>query len=151
MKRKILSFIRMISKNLFFVSLLQCLFLGTLMAKETGEQFKPKEGTLDRIEVTGTVTDANGQPIPGATVLVEGTNTGTATDIEGKFSLDAPEGAVLLISFIGYQSQRITVENQTAFTITLEEDQSSLDEVVVVGYGTQKKVNVNWICFTDYQ
>ncbi|SHN33114.1 TonB-linked outer membrane protein, SusC/RagA family [Cyclobacterium lianum] len=90
------------------------------------------------IEIRGTVTDENGDPIPGATVLIEGTSSGTATDIDGNFSLEAEEGAVLVISFIGYQSQRITVGNQTDLSITLTEDQSSLEEVVVVGYGTQK-------------
>lgn len=91
------------------------------------------------IAISGTVTDENGEPIPGATILVEGSNTGTATDIDGKFILDVDEGAVLLISFIGYQSQRITVGNQSSLYITLIEDQSSLDEVVVVGYGTVNK------------
>uniref|UniRef100_UPI003F7083AF SusC/RagA family TonB-linked outer membrane protein n=1 Tax=Cyclobacterium plantarum TaxID=2716263 RepID=UPI003F7083AF len=86
--------------------------------------------------------DQNGQPIPGATVLVEGTNTGTATDIDGNFSIEAAEGAVLLFSFIGYQSERITVANQTTLNITLIESQSSLNEVVVVGYGVQEKVNL---------
>ncbi len=94
------------------------------------------------VEIRGTVADENGNPIPGATVLVEGTSTGTATDIDGKFSLDAEQGAVLLISFIGYQPQRVTVGNQSSLSITLVEDQSSLEEVVVVGYGTQEKVNL---------
>src|SRR5690554_3943039 len=97
---------------------------------------------IKQIPITGTVTDANGAGIPGATVLVEGTTTGTATDIDGNFSLDVPEGSVLLISFIGYQSQRITVDNQSVINIVLEEDQSSLDEVVVVGYGVQERLSI---------
>lgn len=97
---------------------------------------------IEFIQISGKVTDQNGAGIPGATVLIEGSSTGTATDIEGAFSLDAPEGSVLLISFIGYQTQRVTVGNQTAVNIVLQEDLSSLDEVVVVGYGTQKKVNL---------
>ncbi|WP_051160110.1 SusC/RagA family TonB-linked outer membrane protein [Cyclobacterium qasimii] len=88
--------------------------------------------------ISGTVKDENGEGIPGATVLVVGTSSGTATDIDGNFSLDVDEGAVLLVSFIGYESQRVTVGNQSSLFITLSEDQSSLDEVVVVGYGTQK-------------
>src|SRR5690606_1957332 len=95
-----------------------------------------------QIPITGQVVDSKGIGIPGATVIVEGTTTGTATDVDGNFSLDIPEGAILLISFIGYQSQRITIENQSTLNIVLEEDMSSLDEVVVVGYGTQKKVNL---------
>ncbi|MFO7824621.1 MAG: carboxypeptidase-like regulatory domain-containing protein, partial [Cyclobacterium sp.] len=91
------------------------------------------------VEISGTVVDENGQPIPGATILVEGTNKGTVTDIDGNFSIDADEGEVILVSFIGYQSQRITVANQTNLDIALQEDQSSLEEVVVVGYGTQRK------------
>lgn len=91
------------------------------------------------VEIRGTVTEENGDPIPGATILVEGSNTGTATDIDGNFSLDVDEGSVLLISFIGYKSQRITVGNQSSLSITLMEDQSSLEEVVVVGYGAVRK------------
>ncbi|WP_162418600.1 SusC/RagA family TonB-linked outer membrane protein [Cyclobacterium roseum] len=93
----------------------------------------------DWIEISGTVADETGQPIPGATVIVEGTNQGTVTDIDGNFTINADEGEVILISFIGYQSQRITVANQTNLDIVLEEDQSDLEEVVVVGYGTQRK------------
>lgn len=100
------------------------------------------EISIDMVQIKGRVTDERGDPIPGATVIIEGTSTGTATDVDGNFSLDAPEGAVILISFIGYQSQRVTVSNQTSLSIVLQEDLSSLDEVVVVGYGTQKKVNL---------
>jgi len=91
------------------------------------------------IEISGKVVDENGQPIPGATVIVEGTNQGTVSDIDGNFTIDADQGAVILISFIGYQPQRVTVENQTQVSVILREDQSSLEEVVVVGYGTQRK------------
>jgi len=94
------------------------------------------------VEIRGTVTEENGDPIPGATILVEGSNTGTATDIEGNFTIEANEGNVLLVSFIGYKSQRITIGNQTNLNIKLTEDQSSLEEVVVVGYGTQKKADI---------
>lgn len=94
------------------------------------------------VSVSGTVTDATGSPIPGVTVSVPGTTTGTATDLEGKYSLSVPEGSTLVFSFIGYETQRVTVGDQSVINITLEEDMASLDEVVVVGYGTQKKVNV---------
>lgn len=102
------------------------------------------EGVLafSNIQLTGVVVDTKGQPIPGATIFIEGTSTGTASDIDGRFSLQTQEGAVLIISFIGYQSQRIVVSNQSTLTITLVEDQSSLDEVVVVGYGTQRKADI---------
>lgn len=87
--------------------------------------------------INGTVTDSNGEPIPGATVMIEGFNQGTVTDIDGKFSIEADEGAVIIVSFIGFRSERITVGNQTQYEIVLSEGETSLDEVVVVGYGTQ--------------
>jgi len=92
--------------------------------------------------VSGTVEDSNGVPIPGVTVVISGTTVGTATDSEGNFTLDVPEDAVLILSFIGYETQRIPVGNQTNFKITLKEDVSALDEVVVIGYGTKKKRDV---------
>lgn len=97
---------------------------------------------VERIEVKGRVTDQKGSGIPGATVLIEGTTIGTATDIDGNFTIEAPEESVLMISFIGYKTQRVIVGNQTTINVIMEEDLSSLDEVVVVGYGTQKKVNL---------
>ncbi|EPR67639.1 TonB-dependent receptor [Cyclobacterium qasimii M12-11B] len=93
-------------------------------------------------QVSGTVTDNNGDPVPGATVVIEGSTNGTVSDIDGKFSLEVPDGAVLLISFIGYETQRITPGNQSNLSIILIEDATSLDEVVVVGYGVQQKVNL---------
>lgn len=98
--------------------------------------------TTERAEIRGLVRDAQGEPIPGATVFVEGTNVGTATDIDGRFALEAGEGNVLVISFIGYKTFRQTITSQSNYEIVLEEDQSSLDEVVVVGYGTQKRINL---------
>ncbi|MCC5937088.1 MAG: TonB-dependent receptor [Lunatimonas sp.] len=96
----------------------------------------------DFARITGTVKDSNGEPIPGATVVVEGTGAGTATDIDGKFTLDVPEGSTIVISFIGYKPTRMTIGNQTTVNIVLEEDMSSLQEVIVVGYGTQEKRNI---------
>ncbi|OUO54814.1 hypothetical protein B5F77_02485 [Parabacteroides sp. An277] len=93
--------------------------------------------------VTGTVSDEYG-PVTGANVVIKGTTTGTITDLDGKFMLnDVPAGAVLQISYIGYTTQEIPVGNQTEFTIDLKEDSQSLDELVVVGYGVQKKVNLS--------
>src|SRR5690606_11409363 len=86
--------------------------------------------------------DENGDPIPGATVSIPGTGIGTATDIDGNYSLTVPEDASLVFSFIGYETQTIPVGDQSVINVTLVEDISSLDEVVVVGYGTQKKVNL---------
>jgi len=93
-------------------------------------------------ECSGTIVDATGEPIIGASVVVQGTTNGTITDFDGKFTLtDVPKGAVLNVSFIGYTTQTIKWEGQP-LNITLKEDNKVLDEVVVVGYGTQKKVNL---------
>src|SRR5690606_30240591 len=89
--------------------------------------------------VTGTVVDKDGIPIPGVTVSVPGTTIGTATDLEGRYSLDVPEGATLVFSFIGFQTQSIAIGNRNNIDVTLLEELASLDEVVVVGYGTSQK------------
>ncbi len=98
-----------------------------------------------QLNIKGTVTDKRlNEPIIGASVLVEGTNNGTITDMDGNFSLkNVSKGNVLKISYIGYQPQQITINgNQTTFNIALIDDTQNLDEVVVVGFGTQKKVNL---------
>lgn len=92
--------------------------------------------------ITGTVKDANGEPIIGANVVEKGTTNGIITDIDGKFSLNIKPNATLKISYIGYASLEIKTNNAISYIITLQEDTKILDEVVVVGYGTQKKVNL---------
>lgn len=96
---------------------------------------------FDTIEktITGKVELANGEPLPGASILVEGTTIGTVTDLDGNFTLMVPDNAVLVFSFIGYKSQRLAISNQSVVNIILEEDAAALQEVVVVGYGTQRK------------
>lgn len=89
--------------------------------------------------ITGTVVDPNGEAVIGANVLVKGTTNGTITDMDGKFSLEVPEGAMLLVSYIGYGDYETKVGNQSNLSITLKEDSQALDEVVVVGYGVAKK------------
>lgn len=96
------------------------------------------EGILQAKKVTGVVMDAFG-PVTGANVLEQGTTNGVITDLEGRFTLEVQPGAKLEISFIGYKVQVIEVGNQTDFRVTLIEDNELLDEVVVVGYGVQKK------------
>lgn len=88
-------------------------------------------------KITGTVVDANGEPVIGANVLVKGTTTGTITDFDGNFVLDAKAGATLEVSYIGYVTQ--TVKAARGMRIVLQEDAQSLEELVVVGYGVQKK------------
>lgn len=93
-------------------------------------------------KITGVIKDATGEPIIGANVVVKGTTTGTMSDIDGQFSLDVPDGGILSISYIGYVAQEIPIKNQTSLNILLKEDSEMLDEVVVVGYGVQKKSDV---------
>jgi hypothetical protein len=100
------------------------------------------EKAIVEVTVSGTVTDTQGEPIPGVTVSVPGTNIGTATDLDGKYTLFVPEGSRLVFSFIGFESQTLEVGDRSVIDVKLTETVSSLDEVVVVGYGTQKRVNV---------
>jgi len=94
------------------------------------------------ITVTGTVKDEGGQPIPGVTVLVRGTTTGTVTGLDGEYTLTAPEESTLVFSFVGYVSQEISVGNRSTIDVTLKEAETSMDEVVVVGYGTQMRKDI---------
>ena len=110
--------------------------------KENGQDLIQVELDPQNVDVQGTVTDADEEPIPGVTVSVQGSSTGTATDLDGKYSLSVPEGSTLMFSFIGFETQRIEVGEQRIINVTLNEDISSLDEVVVVGYGEQKKANL---------
>lgn len=93
-------------------------------------------------KITGTVLDATGMPVIGANVMVKGTTNGTITDMDGKFSLNVEKGATLVVSYIGFAKQEIKVANQSNLSIVMKEDSEALDEVIVVGYGTQKKVNL---------
>lgn len=92
--------------------------------------------------ISGTVTDEAGLPVIGANVIEKGSLNGTVTDVNGHFSLTAPTNAVLTVSYIGYIDQSIPVANRSVLNISIKEDTHALEEVVVVGYGTQKKVNV---------
>ncbi len=93
--------------------------------------------------VSGTVTDNNGSPLPGASVVVKGTNNGTTTDFDGKYSLNITDGKeTLLFSYIGFKAFEIGVNGKSIIDVSLEEDAQSLDEVVVVGYGTMDKRDV---------
>ncbi|HCA98305.1 MAG TPA: SusC/RagA family TonB-linked outer membrane protein, partial [Porphyromonadaceae bacterium] len=92
------------------------------------------------ITVRGTVTDTSGEPLIGVTVQVKGTSVGTVTDIDGTFILsNVPSNATLEISYVGMASQSVAVNGRTTLNIVLQEDAETLDEVVVVGYGVQKK------------
>lgn len=92
--------------------------------------------------ITGTILDEAGYEVAGANVSVKGTTTGIFSDTDGKFTLNVPENSVLVISYIGYHTQEIPVGNTQVFNIVLKEDALNLDEVVVVGYGTQRKGSI---------
>ncbi len=107
--------------------------------EETKNLPKSKQG----ITVTGTVTDAFGEVMPGVNVVVQGTTHGTTADINGEFSITVPsEGTILVFSFVGYEQQSIAVGQRRILAVKLVEAKTELDEVVVVGYGKQKKVSV---------
>ncbi len=99
--------------------------------------------SAQQVAIKGTITDAiTNEALPGANVQVKGTNRGTTADVNGNFSLEAAKGDVLVFSFISYVAQEITVAEQTTINVALAPDVQSLDEVVVVGYGTQKRTEV---------
>jgi len=91
------------------------------------------------LQVQGTILDSTGEPLPGANIVIKGTSNGTVSDLDGKYTLNVPAGAILVFSFVGFASQEIPVNNQTEINLTLGDDMSDLDEFVVVGYGMQRK------------
>ncbi len=96
-------------------------------------------GYAQNVQITGTVYDETGQPLPGATILVKGTTTGTTSDLDGKYTISSPPDGTLIFSFIGYNPTEIAVGNQSSIDVNLTPDLADLEEVVVVGYGTAKK------------
>lgn len=99
--------------------------------------------TTDKKKLSGIVRDESGEPIIGASVLVKGTKVGTVTNAEGEFSLDVPASGMLVISYMGFATREVPIKNNSNLKITLNEDEAqNLNEVVVVGYGTQKKASV---------
>ncbi|MEM1134757.1 MAG: SusC/RagA family TonB-linked outer membrane protein [Bacteroidota bacterium] len=96
-----------------------------------------------QVVISGVVTSSeDSEPLPGVSIIIKGTNIGTTTDIEGRYALEASEGSVLQFSYIGYATQEIEVANQSTIDVALITDLEQLDEIVVVGYGTQRKVNL---------
>jgi TonB-linked SusC/RagA family outer membrane protein len=106
-------------------------------------EFISSEGVLEPLLISGKVTDDVDSPIPGVNIIIKGTSVGTTTDTEGRYSLNVPdENAVLVVSFIGFTTQEVTVGTRTEINIKLIPDVQQLNEVVVVGYGTQKRSSV---------
>ena len=141
-------------KNKNLSDVLESIFQGEIAYEVRGSRIilKPGNTTASKeeavapeksyfaVEVTGKITDENGEALPGANILEKGTTNGTTSDVDGNFSLSVTgESSVLVFSFIGYTTQEIPVGNKTTFNIQLEPDFRTLNEVVVVGYGTVKK------------
>lgn len=125
LKTRVLS---QISQRLFFLTLFSAL---TLLAAAQNKS------------ISGTVVDTGGEPIIGASVLVKGTTNGVITDLDGHFTLtQVPVTATIQVSYIGYKSQEIAVRDKSSIKVILVEDTEVLDEVVVVGYGVQKKSDI---------
>src|SRR5690606_19792867 len=124
-------------------------FLGPLevSAFQPSESAPPFDLSVNKKEqniINGTITsEEDGQPLPGATILIKGSNAGTVSDLDGNFTITVPdESAILVVSSIGFVQQEIAVGNRTTIHIILQTDMQQLNEVVVVGYGTQKKANI---------
>lgn len=116
----------------------QSLALQNQMPERESDAYANLQQTIE-----GLVTDEQGDPIPGATVVVSGTTIGTTTDSEGRYSLTVPpDGEYLTFSFVGMQSQNILIGDQTTIDITLESEMFGLDELVVVGYGIERRANI---------
>lgn len=111
---------------------------GAQQIKQTHEGNKGS-----RVKVSGKILDSNGDPIIGATIKQKGSSNGTVSDVNGYFSFEAPEGSTLDVTYIGYQPQSLRAIAGREITVSMKEDQESLNEVVVVGYGTQKKVDLS--------
>ncbi|WKK65129.1 SusC/RagA family TonB-linked outer membrane protein [Lutimonas zeaxanthinifaciens] len=100
-------------------------------------------GFAQNVTVQGTVNEGTDMPLPGVSILIKGTSTGTATDFDGNFVLeDVPISSVLVFSYVGFQDYEVVIENDAPLTITLQEDAEALDEVVLIGYGTQAKKEI---------
>jgi len=137
------------SKASLCVLLCVICFASPVYRVSAKENFTPRSNNesnayIDRVPVekpiTGKVTEANGDALPGANVVVKGTTIGTTTSADGNFSLSVPDDAeILVISYIGFASQEVAIGNQSVINVTLEPDLQTLSEIVVVGYGSQKK------------
>ncbi|WP_259067170.1 SusC/RagA family TonB-linked outer membrane protein [Mucilaginibacter sp. X4EP1] len=128
-------------KRLLFMLLVCCIVLGSnaAFALVRSDQTNSPHPPAD---ISGTVKDSKGEALPGVTVKIEGTSFGTVTDGKGNFHLHVNDGAVLVFTFIGYTEQKIPFTGQTSLNVVLQEASNMLNEVVAVGYGTQKRSNV---------
>ena len=114
-----------------------------LVEKNVADRQHPVAAQGRKTSIGGRIVDASGEPVIGATIIEKGnTSNGTITDVDGQFTIEVPSDAVLQVSYIGYRDQEILTRGKTSFDIVMLEDTKQLEEVVVVGYGVQKKVNL---------
>ncbi|MDP2112654.1 MAG: carboxypeptidase-like regulatory domain-containing protein, partial [Bacteroidota bacterium] len=129
-------------KGASVTEVLNLLFEGTdITYKQMGRQIvlSPAFAQQEK-KVTGKVTDANGEPIPGAAISVKGTSFGTITTVDGTFELQkVEENSTLVFSFVGLKTQEISARGKSVINVVLEEDLTGLDEVIVIGYGTARR------------
>tara|TARA_R100000935_G_scaffold49630_3_gene75061 strand:+ start:3959 stop:7060 length:3102 start_codon:yes stop_codon:yes gene_type:complete len=128
------------AESLFLLALLYAFGMQSMLANKIDSK-KKFENNL-QFTVTGVVNDDNGTPLPGASVVVKGTTTGTVTDFDGKYSIEVGTDGILVFSYLGYKTVEVAVNGNTNIDATLPLDATQLDDVVVVGYGTQKKSEV---------
>lgn len=136
------SLIKQWKRNTTLPLLLVCLFVLAYTPPIKAMELKNSETNptiLAQQQITGTVTDGNGQVLPGASVVVVGTTNGTQTDFDGNYAISADSNAILQFSYVGFKSQEIPVDGRSTVDVSLTEDTSQLDEVVVVGYSSQTR------------
>ena len=131
------------SLTITFVSVFLLLSMHNSYAGEALNEGRSSVVQQQKKQVTGAVVDSYNEPLIGVNIIEKGTTNGTVTDIDGNYSLSVAENAVLQISYIGFLTQEISTAGKTTVNVTLQEDTQALEEVVVVGYGTQKKVNLS--------
>lgn len=131
MKFKLLQKIYKTAQYALCAILIQATFAGALVADDVKE--------VPDVDITGKITDENGEGLPGASVVVKGTTNGITTNLDGDYKLSVPDGATLVISFVGYKTMEMAVGAQSVIDVQLDLDASQLEEVVVIGYGTQQR------------
>ena len=130
------------TKKVFVATVINAVLLSAQSTQASELIVKPSTFNARQAVITGTVRDEAGNPLPGVSVIVKGTTTGSITDAQGKYSINAPDNAILVFTYIGYTKIELPVEGKTLLNIQLTPDQTSLNELIVVGYGTQKKETV---------
>lgn len=145
MQNKYKQLAKKLIKHSMYGMIVQCLFFASVFASgaSRGEDFSMFQSVTTDIQVTGKVTAEDGSALPGVNIIIKGTNQGTTTDIDGNYAIQVPDGnTVLIFSFIGYRQEEITVGARSVIDLAMNPDIQQLEEIVVVGYGTQEKVTL---------